>query len=93
MYKPHLGRRPPTLGPLTIWEARRGFELTPDGAGGTDLLLTHVGVPLDEWNETHAGWLNVLFPLKGVDERMASNSTMTRCARGSGVRGSVIEND
>jgi uncharacterized protein YndB with AHSA1/START domain len=50
------------------------FELAPDGAGGTDLLLTHDGVTEDEWQEVHAGWLNVLFPLKawvvhGVDLR------------------------
>lgn len=50
------------------------FELTPDGNGGTDLLLNHDGVANDEWIETHAGWLNVLFPLKawldhGVDLR------------------------
>lgn len=50
------------------------FELRPDGDGGTDLLLTHEGVSDDEWNEVHAGWLNVLFPLKawlahGVDLR------------------------
>lgn len=53
-------------------EAR--FELTPDGAGGTDLLLTHFSVSEEDWEETHAGWLNVLFPLKawvvyGVDLR------------------------
>jgi uncharacterized protein YndB with AHSA1/START domain len=50
------------------------FELKPDASGGTDLLLTHHGVPSAEWHETHAGWLNVLFPLKawlthGVDLR------------------------
>lgn len=50
------------------------FVLAPDGAGGTDLLLTHEGVPLEEWLETYAGWLNVLFPLKawaahGIDLR------------------------
>jgi uncharacterized protein YndB with AHSA1/START domain len=50
------------------------FELTPDGSSGTDLLLTHTGVAPDEWHEVHAGWLNVLFPLKawlvhGVDLR------------------------
>ena len=28
-------------------------------------MLTHEGVATDEWNEVHAGWLNVLFPLKG----------------------------
>ncbi len=50
------------------------FDLTADGEGGTELLLTHEGVRADEWIETHAGWLNVLFPLKayvvhGVDLR------------------------
>ena len=54
-------------GPMTV-------ELSPDGRGGTDLLLTHEGVAPEEWNEVHAGWLNVLFPLKawlayGVDLR------------------------
>jgi uncharacterized protein YndB with AHSA1/START domain len=50
------------------------FALTPDGDGGTDLRLTHTGVPDAEWQDVHAGWLNVLFPLKawlcgGVDLR------------------------
>jgi uncharacterized protein YndB with AHSA1/START domain len=53
-------------------EAR--FELAPDGKGGTDVTLTHRDVPLEDWNEVHAGWLNVLFPLKawvafGIDLR------------------------
>lgn len=33
-----------------------GFDLAPDGRGGTDLLLTHEGVTVDEWSEVHAGW-------------------------------------
>lgn len=50
------------------------FELKKDAAGGTDLLMTHEGVAEAEWNEVHAGWLNVLFPLKawlvhGIDLR------------------------
>lgn len=50
------------------------FELASDGAGGTDLLLIHTGVAIDDWQETHAGWLNVLLPLKawvafGIDLR------------------------
>jgi uncharacterized protein YndB with AHSA1/START domain len=50
------------------------FELAPDGKGGTDLTLTHTHVVPEDWNEVHAGWLNVLFPLKawlafGVDLR------------------------
>lgn len=42
------------------------FELAPDGRGGTDLLLTHTGQSGAGWHEVHAGWLNVLFPLKAV---------------------------
>ena len=50
------------------------FELSPDGGGGTELFLVHRNVDRGEWNEVHAGWLNVLFPLKawlahGVDLR------------------------
>lgn len=50
------------------------FDLTPDGRGGTDLVLTHDGVADSEWADVHAGWLNVLFPLKawlvsGIDLR------------------------
>ena len=50
------------------------FELSDDGRGGTDLLLTHVENDPEDWNEVHAGWLNVLFPLKawvvyGIDLR------------------------
>jgi hypothetical protein len=28
------------------------------------LSLTHSEVNPEDWNEVHAGWLNVLFPLK-----------------------------
>jgi uncharacterized protein YndB with AHSA1/START domain len=50
------------------------FELSPDGRAGTELFLVHRNIGSDEWNEVHAGWLNVLFPLKawlvyGVDLR------------------------
>lgn len=50
------------------------IELSSGGVEGTDLLLTHSGVPLDDWIEVHAGWLNVLLPLKawvahGIDLR------------------------
>lgn len=69
-----LERDPPRVLALDYFGAAARFELTADGAGGTDLLLTHTGVPAGEWNEVHAGWLNVLFPLKawlahGVDLR------------------------
>ncbi|QLC25700.1 hypothetical protein HFP57_12185 [Parasphingopyxis algicola] len=42
------------------------FELASDGEGGTDLTLRNRGVAGDEYEEVLAGWLNVLFPLKGV---------------------------
>lgn len=69
-----LERRPPHTFAVDYMGGPAVFELTPDGAGGTDLLLTHEGVADADWNETHAGWLNVLFPLKawvvhGVDLR------------------------
>jgi uncharacterized protein YndB with AHSA1/START domain len=59
-----LVRRPPHEWAIDYFGSEARFELTPDGAGGTDLLLINTGVALDEWHEVHAGWLNVLFPLK-----------------------------
>lgn len=69
-----LERRPPLLFSFEYFGGPARFELSPDGMGGTDLLLTHEGVRSEDWNEVHAGWLNVLFPLKawvahGVDLR------------------------
>jgi uncharacterized protein YndB with AHSA1/START domain len=69
-----LTRRPPHEWAIDYIGGVARFELAPDGAGGTDLLLTHGGIGPEEWNEVHAGWLNVLFPLKawlahGVDLR------------------------
>ena len=69
-----LERRPPHTFELDYMGGPARFELTSDAAGGTDLLLTHRGIPAEEWYEVHAGWLNVLFPLKawlahGVDLR------------------------
>jgi uncharacterized protein YndB with AHSA1/START domain len=69
-----LERRPPHVLAVDYIGGPARFELASDGAGGTDLLLIHDGVKDEEWNEVHAGWLNVLFPLKawlahGVDLR------------------------
>jgi uncharacterized protein YndB with AHSA1/START domain len=69
-----LERRAPHVLSIDYFGSPARFELTADGDGGTDLLLTHDGVGEEEWNEVHAGWLNVLFPLKawvvhGVDLR------------------------
>jgi uncharacterized protein YndB with AHSA1/START domain len=69
-----LERRAPDVFSIDYFGGPARFELTDDGSGGTDLLLTHDGVAPEEWHEVHAGWLNVLFPLKawiahGVDLR------------------------
>jgi uncharacterized protein YndB with AHSA1/START domain len=69
-----LAREPSRFFSLEYFGGRASFELLPDGSGGTELRLVHEGVSADEWIETHAGWLNVLFPLKaylafGVDLR------------------------
>lgn len=69
-----LERRPPHVLSVDYFGGPARFDLTSDGIGGTDLLLTHCGIGPGEWIETHAGWLNVLFPLKawvthGVDLR------------------------
>jgi len=71
---PIVRREPPHEFALDYLGGIARFELAPDEAGGTELLLTHEGVTEAEWQEVHAGWLNVLFPLKawvlhGVDLR------------------------
>jgi uncharacterized protein YndB with AHSA1/START domain len=69
-----MERVPPRVWAIDYFGGVARFELAPDGRGGTDLLLTHHDVAPEEWSEVHAGWLNVLFPLKawlvhGVDLR------------------------
>lgn len=66
--------RPPGVFAVEYFGGVARFELTSDGRGGTDLVLTHTGQRGEERIEAHAGWLNVLFPLKamvahGVDLR------------------------
>lgn len=61
-----LARQRPALFVVEYIGGTATFELKDDSKGGTDLLLTHEGVASDEWNEVHAGWLNVLFPLKAL---------------------------
>ena len=60
-----LQRSPPSLWCIEYFGTEVRFELNPDGEEGTDLLLVNSDVGEDDWIETHAGWLNVLFPLKG----------------------------
>jgi len=42
------------------------FELSDDGSGGTDLLLSDEGVPADDRAEVLAGWVSVLLALKAA---------------------------
>jgi uncharacterized protein YndB with AHSA1/START domain len=42
------------------------FELADDGAGGTDLTLTDVGVPASDRTQVIAGWVSVLLALKAA---------------------------
>jgi uncharacterized protein YndB with AHSA1/START domain len=69
-----LERAAPARFALEYFDGVASFDLAASGAEATDLLLTHVGVERAHWHEVHAGWLNVLFPLKawlafGVDLR------------------------
>lgn len=59
-----LRLEPPHLFELEYFGGPARFDLSTDGDGGTDLLLTHQHPDEVSWNEVHAGWLNVLFPLK-----------------------------
>jgi uncharacterized protein YndB with AHSA1/START domain len=69
-----LERRPPHAWAIEYFGGTARFTLNDDGGGGTDLVLTHEGIDMDDWVEVYAGWLNVLFPMKawlayGVDLR------------------------
>jgi uncharacterized protein YndB with AHSA1/START domain len=70
-----LARVPPARFAVEYFGGSRAeFTCSPDGAGGTDLVLTETGVPPHEWAENHAGWVSVLLTLKaaadfGVDLR------------------------
>lgn len=69
-----LERIPPNVLVFDYMGGPARFEMRSDGDGGTDLQLTHEGIEAEEWADVHAGWLNVLFPLKawlthGVDLR------------------------
>jgi uncharacterized protein YndB with AHSA1/START domain len=69
-----LSMETPAMFALSYFGSVVEFRLASDGADGTDLTMTNSGVPEAEWQEVHAGWLNVLFPLKaavdhGIDLR------------------------
>jgi uncharacterized protein YndB with AHSA1/START domain len=65
----------PTRFRLTYFgEGTVTFDITPDGAGGTDLTVTDEGSSPAEYEQNRAGWVVVLLVLKaaldfGVDLR------------------------
>jgi hypothetical protein len=68
-----LERRPATRWSIEYFGGAATFVLAAAGPG-TDVMLTHEGIAAADWQDVHAGWLNVLFPLKaylafGVDLR------------------------
>jgi hypothetical protein len=58
-----LERDPPNLWVIEYLGGVAKFELS-EKDDGTELLLTHSGVPDEEWIETYSGWLTVLLSLK-----------------------------
>jgi uncharacterized protein YndB with AHSA1/START domain len=69
-----LSRQPGELFELEYVGSRVRFELTPDGASGTDLQLLATDVPEAYRMEMVAGWVSVLMAMKaavdhGVDLR------------------------
>jgi len=59
-----LKREPDRL-ELEYFKSHVVFELTENEKGGTDLVLTNKGVQREEYETVYAGWLSVLFALKG----------------------------
>ena len=69
-----LERDPPRHFALRYFGAHVRFTLTPDNAGGTDLLLDSQDVDEADHTEIVAGWVSVLMTMKaavdhGVDLR------------------------
>ncbi|MBL8521072.1 MAG: hypothetical protein JNK75_10405 [Betaproteobacteria bacterium] len=69
-----LARERPHRFALEYFGSPAEFLLAAAGPDATDLTLTQNGVAMAEWHAVHAGWLNVLLPLKawlvhGVDLR------------------------
>jgi uncharacterized protein YndB with AHSA1/START domain len=82
-----LERTRPTRFSVEYFGGPVHFDLASDGAGGTDIVLIHEGVPEWEWVDTSAGWISVLMALKaaiGFDVDLR-NHDPTRCWDGGYV--------
>ena len=60
-----LSRQPPLRFEVEYFGSHVNFILAKGESGGTDLTLTNSEVPEDEYLDVYAGWLSVLFALKG----------------------------
>jgi uncharacterized protein YndB with AHSA1/START domain len=56
----------PTRFSLLYFGTVTTFLLQPSDRGGTELLLECHGASAADWSDFHAGWLNILFPLKAA---------------------------
>jgi hypothetical protein len=71
-----LETQPQALFRFTTSASEVTVQLDDDGHGGTELTLTNRGVPEPEYEEVHAGWLNVLLPLKAAADFEVIYETM-----------------
>ncbi len=67
-----LGNDPPSFWAVDYFGWPVEFRLSPDGSGGTDLEMRHLGLDIQARDQVTPGWLNVLLPMKayvdhGVD--------------------------
>ena len=59
-----LVRERPTVWSVQYFGGPARFQITADGRGGADVVLTHDGVAPCEFADVFAGWVSVLLPLK-----------------------------
>ena len=63
---PILKRLPNEIFQINYFDTLVTFHLKSDGQTGTDLNLINQGIPDWDYLEVYAGWLSVLFALKGA---------------------------
>ena len=61
-----LEKNPPHSYEIEYFDSIARFNLIAIDDNTTELKLTNSNVDKSEWLEVHAGWLNVLFPLKAM---------------------------
>ena len=59
-----LGKNPPSFWSVDYFGWPVEFRISPDGSGGTDLEMRHLGLNQEARDQVSPGWLNVLLPMK-----------------------------